>query len=420
MFRGNLANYSYIYVMKYSFLPIIALALLSACSCPAPTGASAEGPAWLFLDKGPYTLETKVDMAGPARMQLVTDLSLMADEPEVVLEQDVTIGPDSLLTAPLGKLDPGFYQVRLNDTLRFNIGVQPDLVSSPVDAAPDFDAFWEGVLADVAALPMDAEFIPVPEQSNELRETFIVKYTSIDGALSGGILCVPVAPGKYPVLLSYMGYGAPIFYFDPSANPERIDFLVSVRDQGIFREEPYNWADRGLASRDTYYYKGAFADARRAVDFIAGYEKADPSRIVACGESQGGALTVAAAALDSRIKAIAPAVPFLGDYRDYYKIVWWPVHEITDAADAEGLDREELFDMLSYFDIKNLAPRVKCPAYMAFGLQDPTCPPHTNFAIYNNLGSAQKHFWCVPTCGHAMWLEPSWPPIRDAFLEEYM
>ena len=409
--------------MKYSFLPFLAAALLAfSCSSPvaAPTGASAEGPSWLFLEEGPYTLNTKVALAGPAHMQLVTDLSLMAEQPEVVLEQDVTVSADSTLDVALGALEPGFYQVRLNDTVRFNIGVKPDLVVSPVDAADDFDDFWASVLADVAALPMDAQFEPVPEYSNDVRETFRVTYTSIDGGIAGGVLCVPVAPGKYPVLLSYMGYSAPIFYFDPSANPERIDFLVSVRNQGLFIDEPHNWCDRGMASRDTYYYKGAFADARRAVDFVAGLEKADADKIVACGESQGGALTVAAAALDPRIKAIAPAVPFLGDYRDYYKIVWWPVHEITDAADAEGIDREELFGMLSYFDIKNLAPRVKCPAYMAFGLQDPTCPPHTNFAIYNNLGSTDKHFWCVPTCGHAMWLEPSWPPIRDAFLENYM
>ena len=406
--------------MKNTFLHILTALLLCACSGPAPTGASADGPAWLFLEKGPYTLNTKVAMAGPAHMQLVTDLSLMAEQAEVILNQDVTIGPDSVLTASLGKLEPGFYQVRLEDALRFNIGIQPDKVVSPPDSKPDFDAFWESIIADVAALPMDAVLEPVPEYSNDQRETFRVSFSSIDGGIAGGILCVPVAPGKYPVLLSYMGYGAPIFYFDPSSNPERIDFLVSVRGQGIFTDEPQNWADRGLSSRDTYYYKGAFADARRAVDFVASLEKADPERIVACGDSQGGALTVAAAALDSRIKAIAPAVPFLGDYRDYYKIVWWPMHEITDTADASGLDREELFDMLSYFDIKNLAPRVKCPAYMAFGLQDPTCPPHTNFAIYNNLGSVDKHFWCVPTCGHAMWLEPSWPPIRDAFLDKYM
>ena len=140
----------------------------------------------------------------------------------------------------------------------------------------------------------------------------------------------------------------------------------------------------------------------------------------ASGESQGGAFTFISAALDSRIKAIAPAVPFLGDYRDYARIVWWPVHEVLDTADEEGLDREELFTMLSYFDVKNFASRITCPVYMAFGLQDPTCPPHTNFSIYNNLGTRDKRFFCVPTCGHAMWQENSWSEERAAFLSPWL
>ena len=409
----------YIYSMKRCILIILTGLVLASCG-HKPTRAQAEGPAWLFTGKAPYILNTKVNLTGPAKLQLVTDLSLMAPEPEIVLEKDVDVGPDSLLNVDLGKLEPGFYEVRLSPDVRFNIGIRPDDVVSPPDSAPDFDAFWESTLAALREIPMDAELTVVPEQSNELRTTYRVTYTSLDGALAGGILCVPNAEGHHPVLLSYMGYGAPIYYFDPSSNPDRIDYMVSVRGQGIFREDQARWIDRGLSSRETFYYRGAFADAVRAIDFVAGLEKADPERITACGESQGGALTVAAAALDSRIKAIAPAVPFLGDYRDYYKIVWWPVHEVMDTADAEGLDREEVYGMLSYFDIKNLAPRVKCPAYMAFGLQDPTCPPHTNFAIYNNLGSREKHYWCVPTCGHAMWMEPSWPPIRDAFLDQYM
>ena len=406
--------------MKRSILFIVTGFVLASCCGTKPTGAASDGPAWLFTGKGPYTLNTKVDITGPTKLQLVKDLSLMAPEPEIVLEKDVEIGPDSLLSVKLGRLRPGFYEVRLADSVRFNIGIRPDDVVSPPDSAPDFDAFWESTLSALREIPMDAELTIVPEYSNDVRTTYDVSYTSLDGAVAGGILCVPNAEGKYPVVVNYMGYGAPVFYFDPSSAPGQIDYLVSVRGQGIFREENANWIDRGLASKETYYYRGAFADAVRAVDFVAGLDKADPDRIVAWGESQGGALTVAAAALDPRIKAIAPAVPFLGDYRDYYKIVWWPVHEVTDAADAEGLDRDALFDTLAYFDIKNLAPRVKCPAYMAFGLQDPTCPPHTNFAIYNNLGSSEKHYLCVPTCGHGMWLEPAWPPIREAFLAEYM
>ncbi len=396
---------------------LLAAALLIAACSPKPTGTSAGGPAWLFLEKGPYTLETKVGFTGEAHLQLVTDLSLMAEVPEVVLERQVEVGEDSLLAVSLGKLAPGFYEVRLRDSIRFNIGVQPDKVKSLADGKPDLRPFWDSTLALMREIPLEAAWEPVPESSNEVRESYRISYPSFGGATAGGLLCLPVKPGKYPVYIQYMGYGADVYNFDPSAHPDRIDFLVSVRGQGIFREPEARWIDRGLDAKENFYYRGAFADAVRAIDFIATLDKADMDHVVAYGESQGGALTVVAAALDHRLKAIAPAVPFLGDYRDYYKIVSWPMHEVMETADAEGLDREEVFEMLTYFDVKNLAPWVECPVYMSWGLQDPTCPPHTNFAIYNNLGSSEKHFWCVPTCGHAMWQEPSWPPVRDAFLE---
>ena len=404
------------------FCTLFLFLLAAACARPveAPTGASVPDLGWLFLQKGPYTLQTHVNAApGPATFQLVTDLSLMAETPEVVLSRNVTIAADSTLKVKLGRLAPGFYEVRLRDSIRFNIGVRPDAVESLPDAQPDFAAFWEQTLAELAAVPLEPQLTVVPEYSNDVRTCYKVVYESWGGALSGGILSVPVAEGNYPVCVQYMGYGADVYYFDPSAAPDRIDFLVSVRDQGIFKERQDRWIDRGLASKETFYYRGAFCDAKRAVDFAASLEKADPDRIVSFGESQGGALTCVAAALDSRIKAIAPSVPFLGDYPDYAKIVWWPVHEVFEQADKEGIDRAELFRMLSYFDVKNFAPRIQCPVYMAFGLQDPTCPPHTNFSIYNNLGTQEKRFFCVPTCGHAMWLEASWDAERTAFLFKY-
>ena len=410
--------------LRAAVLPLALFSfLLSSCSVTdiVPSGSSVPDLGWLFTGRPPYTLETKVNAApGPATLTLVTDLSLMADAPEIVLTKEVTVTPDSTLKVKLGKLDPGFYEVRLNDSIRWNIGVRPDEVVSPPDAQPDFDAFWARTLAELDAIPLEAVWTEIPLYSNEKRTCYEVRYPSLDGGVSGGIVSIPVAEGKYPVEIQYMGYGAPVYYFDPNAPAESIEFAVSIRDQGIFKEGQDRWIDRGLSSKETFYYRGAFSDAKRAVDFVASLDKADPSRIVARGESQGGALTFVAAALDSRIKAIAPAVPFLGDYPDYAKIVWWPVHEVFEQADAEGIDRDELFKMLSYFDVKNFAPRIHCPVYMAFGLQDPTCPPHTNFAIYNNVGTFDKHYFCVPTCGHAMWMETSWSDKRSAFLAHYL
>ena len=402
---------------------VFAAVLVIACA-PRPetaTGTSVPDLGWLFLEKGPYTLTTKVQAApGAASMVLVKDLSLMADTQDTVFCSQVTVGPDSTLSVLLGQLEPGFYQVRLRDSIRWNVGVRPDVVVSAPDAPEDFDAFWQAALSQLEEVPLEPQLTEIPEYSNDLRTCYEVRFASLDGAIAGGIVSIPNAPGRYPVAIQYMGYGAEPFYFDPSANPERIDYLVSVRDQGIFKAGQSRWIDRGITDKEQYYYRGAFCDVKRAVDFAASLEKADPDRMVAWGESQGGAFTFLSAAFDPRIKAIAPAVPFLGDYPDYARIVFWPVHEVFAEADAIGLPREELFQMLRYFDVKNFAPRIQCPVYMSFGLQDPTCPPHTNFSIYNNLGTKNKRFFCVPTCGHAMWLEPAWTAERTAFLQEWL
>ena len=409
-------------IARIVVLCAVAAWLLPGCSrVEKPTGSSVPDIGWLFTGKAPYTLNTHVDAApGPASFQLVTDLSLMADTPEVLLTRDVTIAPDSTLTVPLGHLAPGFYQVRLRDSIRWNIGVRPDAVVSAPDPQPDFDAFWEQTLAELDQVPLEAVWNEIPEFSNERRTCYEVRYPSWGGGISGGIISIPVADGKYPVCLQYMGYGAPVYYFDPNAAADRIEFAVSVRDQGIYKGDQDRWIDRGIADKATFYYRGAFCDVKRAIDFAASLDKADPERMVAMGESQGGAFTFIAAALDDRIKAAAPAVPFLGDYPDYAKIVSWPVHEVFEQADKEGIAREDLLKTLSYFDVKNFASRVHCPVYMAFGLQDPTCPPHTNFSIYNNLCTNDKRYFCVPTCGHAMWQEPSWDAERSAFLQPYL
>ena len=403
----------------------LGMAALMACTC-APrqetiTGRSEPDLGWLFLEKGPYTLSTHVDAApGEASIVLVTDVSLMADKPDTVLSTTVTVKADSTIEAALGTLEPGFYQLRLRDSVRWNIGIRPEAVMSAPDAPKDFKAFWQEALKELDQVPLEPEYTKVEDFSNHLRTCYEVRYASLDGAVSGGVISIPNAPGKYPVCIQYMGYGADSYYFDPSANPERIDFLVSVRDQGIFKEGQDRWIDRGIDSKEHYYYRGAFCDVKRAVDFAAGLEKANPERIMAWGESQGGAFTFVSAALDPRIRAIAVSVPFLGDYPDYARIVYWPVHEVMDQADKDGISHQDLFAMLRYFDVKNFAPQVKCPVYMAIGLQDPTCPPHTNFAIYNNLGTRDKQYLCVPTCGHAMWLEDVWAVEREAYMKKWL
>lgn len=381
---------------------------------------------WLFFGDKPCRLNIQAEGAKGLRssvsLVLIRDLSLMSDVKDTVLTRKAIVrtkGGRSTVSFNLGRLEPGFYQVNLEmDGIiwkRFNIGVNPERIESPQDKPEDFDEFWRKTLAELRTVPMEAELTIDPKHSDSLRTTYTVRMKSLGGEVMGGILCKPNKPGKYVTYIDYMGYGAQPVWYNPSAEPRAVEFLVSVRDQGIFkRQGHYRWIDRGLKSRDSFYYRGAFCDVVRAIDFICGLDCVDVDHLYARGESQGGAFTLISASLDHRIKAIAPAVPFLNDYRHYSQIVRWPMWEVFAQAESEGIEREELFNMLRYFDVKNFTDRIQCPVYMSFGLQDATCPPHTNFAGYNQI-STEKNYYCSPTAGHGQWAEEEWHKARAEY-----
>lgn len=393
---------------------------------------------WLFDGNKPYrlniTLSCPRQTEGVLGIRLLKDIGLATGDEEVVftdsLEFDFT--GSKKVAFDLSNVGPGFYKLVYSigkphpDGVHFYdvgssyfIGVQPELVESPQDKQPDFDEFWDRTLAELAAVEPDYQMELLPEHSNDIRKSYRVTMKSLGGETIGGILCVPAKEGRYKAYIDYMGYGADPYFYDPSAEPECIEFLACARDQGIFRDSPRDWFERGIEDKETYYYRGAYCDVIRAIDFVASLDRTDPARIIARGDSQGGAFTWIAAALDNRIAAATPAVPFLSDYPHYAKIVEWPVKEALDIWAKKGITEEEALRTLSYFDVKNFTDRVKCPIYMAFGLQDPTCPPHTNFAGYNQVKS-EKHYYCVPTCGHAIWDEKSWSEgIRKDFFERF-
>ena len=140
-------------------------------------------------------------------------------------------------------------------------------------------------------------------------------------------------------------------------------------------------------------------DVVRAVDFMASRETSDMSHLFAEGSSQGGALCYAAAALSNYpFTAIAPNVAFLGDYPDYFKIVDWPGS--TAKANKGTMTDEQIYAFLSYFDTKNLATRISCAVLGTSGLQDGTCPPHTNIAPYNIIQNPNKEYHFYPEMQH--------------------
>ena len=77
---------------------------------------------------------------------------------------------------------------------------------------------------------------------------------------------------------------------------------------------------------------------------------------------------------------------------------------------------EEMYAFLSYYDTKNLATKISCAVLASSGLQDGTCPPHTNFAAFNNLNTEDKEMVIDPTMGHSY--PAGWSTKQSKFFKD--
>ena len=331
----------------------------------------------------------------------------------------------SIFTIKPSLPNPGFYKVSVRDEdsepFNFNIGISPEEVISVPDPQPDIKEFWAKAIEELSSVPMNATMVEIPEKSGEKRKIYFCQYLSLDNDTVSGYLALPVKEGKYPAIIYYNGYNGQPWDIDPDGMADWIEFQHWVRGQGP--NKTYNRYDEyalyNLDDPNQYYYRGGYMDTLRTIDFIESLPQTDTNMIFAEGGSQGGAFTFAAAALDpkKRLKAIAPYIPFLSDFQDYFAIVDWPGDMVREKAKELGLSEEELYRNLSYFDIKNLTPWIEVPVLMGVGLQDPTCPPHTNFAGYNNLDT-EKEYVIYPLCGHTVDYS-DWNPRRKQFFEKW-
>ena len=358
-------------------------------------------------------------------------------------------------------MEPGFYKAfyLVNGKVAgsYNFGISPfDIISEP-DMQADFDEFWAAAKAQLPELK-EGETVNLTEiKSNSTHKIYLVEMQSVPNGLEGdpvivrGFFVEPQDGQKHPVLMHFFGWddrngGVTV----PSGGSDNYtEFWLSTRGQYhnnraasyekkeewiaehgewtaadpctyasiLDPNDKYNWFGFNFGDKNGFYYRGAFMDCVQAVRFMASRETSDMNNLFAEGSSQGGALSYACAALsDYPFTAIAPNVAFLGDYPDYFDIVGWPGNV---AKENQGtMTDEEMYAFLSYFDTKNLATKISCAVHASSGLADGTCPPHTNFAPFNNLNTEDKVMIIEPKMGHSY---PSgWETKWRAFFKERM
>ncbi|MBE0666711.1 MAG: acetylxylan esterase, partial [Bacteroidales bacterium] len=332
------------------------------------------------------------------------------------IEEDISIkkGQTGIYDFRLTNLDPGFYKVAVDvkgkmgsKETQFNFGFEPGKIISPANPQPDFADFWARAKRELAGVDPQYKLIRIDSLCTSAHDIYLVEMRSLGGALIRGWYQVPVKPGRYPAVMQVPGYSSTIMPSYVNYGEDIIGFGLNIRGHGNSNDDVNpgfpGYILNNIEDKEKYIYRGAYMDCVRGIDFLFSRPEVDTTRVAVEGASQGGALTFATAALDNeRIAVCAPQVPFLSDFEHYFKVATWPGNEfITFVEKEQRMTWEEVYRTLSYFDIKNLAPMIKAPLIMGVGLIDDVCPPHINFAAYNNV-SAEKKYIVYPLAGHGL------------------
>ena len=404
---------------------------------------------WVFDTKPAITIHIEnpnaVAVEAKVIAKITTDLKKAVTSIEKVVEVPANGTLDVPVTTP-EDLAPGFYRahciVNNKGARTFNFGISPEKIVSAPDKQPNFDEYWAAAKEQLAAIDMDAQLTELPTKSTAKRKVYLVELKSVPDSPDSepvtvrGYYAEPQDGQKHPVILHFYGYdsqNATSWPPCPGGNEsEYAEFFFSIRGQMLNNRAASNrvpdgkgdfvniygdWFAYNFGVKDGYYYRGAFMDCVQAVRFMATRETSDMTQLFAEGSSQGGALSYAVAALsDYPFTAIAPCVAFLGDFPNYFNIVSWPAE--TAKANKGSMTDEEMYAFLSYFDTKNLATRISAAVIACSGLQDGTCPPHTNLAPYNNLQTEDKVIYYYPEMGHE--IPSDWNKKIMTFFKERM
>jgi len=282
----------------------------------------------------------------------------------------------------------------------------------------DFDKYWEKALAELDAQDFRTELKPAAFQVSH-ADCFDLYFTGVGGSRIHARYARPANLSldvRFPAVLIFHGYTA-----ESPAWAELMSwtaagysvFAMDSRGQGGLSEDRgevsgTTWKGqiiRGLSeSPENLLFRQIFLDTAALARIAFSRPEVDEQRVGVFGGSQGGALSLACAALEPRIKRAAPQYPFLCDYKrvwemdlggDAYSELKYYFRKFDPAHERE----EEKFTTLGYIDLQFLAPRIKGEVLIGTGLMDTICPPSTQFAMYNKL-KAPKNMVIYPDFGH--------------------
>lgn len=284
----------------------------------------------------------------------------------------------------------------------------------------DFDQFWTSAKNEMKDTDPKIELIPSKFKTS-FCECFDMYFTGVRGAQVHSKFLKPIhVQSPQPAILMFHGYtGNSGDWFDKLGYAAQ-GFTVAAMDcrgqgglstdtGGVLGNTLNGHIIRGLEDAlngipENLLFRQIFLDTAQLAGIIMDLPYVDADRVGVIGGSQGGALAIACAALEPRIKRAAPMYPFLSDYKrvwsmDQAKDAYQELQNYFRSFDPLHNKEDAIFEKLGYIDIQHLANRIKAEVLWGIGFMDTICPPSSQFAAFNKIES-QKIMEIYPDYGH--------------------
>lgn len=309
------------------------------------------------------------------------------------------------------KKTPGFRDMKLSVSLdgktyehHIKVGFSVDKIKPYTQEPQDFRSFWQKNVEELKQVPMSYTKELYKDYCTDKIDCYLVKL-QIDkmGHSMYGFLFYPknAQPGKHPVVLCPPGAGIKTIK-DPMRNKyyaengfvrfeveiHGLDPRISSETFGeisrAFNDRNGGYLANGLENKDIYYMKHVYVGLVRCIDFLISLPEWDGKNVAVQGGSQGGALAIIAAGLDSRVTQCVANHPALSDMAGYAAKGGTGGYPHF-CRQPQILSNKDCLNTLAYFDVVNFARYVKAPTYLTWGYNDVTCPPTTSYAVWNTL-----------------------------------
>lgn len=309
------------------------------------------------------------------------------------------------------KKTPGFRDMKLSVSLdgktyehHIKVGFSVDKIKPYTQEPQDFRSFWQKNVEELKQVPMSYTKELYKDYCTDKIDCYLVKL-QIDkmGHSMYGFLFYPkkAQPGKHPVVLCPPGAGIKTIK-DPMRNKyyaengfvrfeveiHGLDPRISSETFGeisrAFNDRNGGYLANGLENKDIYYMKHVYVGLVRCIDFLTSLPEWDGKNVAVQGGSQGGALAIIAAGLDSRVTQCVANHPALSDMAGYAAKGGTGGYPHF-CRQPQILSNKDCLNTLAYFDVVNFSRYVKAPTYLTWGYNDVTCPPTTSYAVWNTL-----------------------------------